>query len=107
LVEAKNDYWARQVEIQCQVAIAWLTLAEGRHEEALKLMRAEADLEGSTDKHPVTPGAIAPARDLLGEMLVEMNQPEQALKEFEASQRVDPSRFRSLYHAGRAAELSR
>jgi tetratricopeptide (TPR) repeat protein len=106
LVEAKNDYWARQVEIQRQVAAAWLTLAEGRREQALKLMRAAADLEGSTEKHPVTPGTIAPARELLGEMLVEMNQPEQALKEFEASQRVDPNRFRTLYGAGRSAELA-
>ena len=106
LAEAGNDYWAGQVEIQRQAAAAWLALAEGRREEALKLMHAAADLEGSTDKHPVTPGAISPARELLGEMLLELNQPEQALKEFEASQRVDPNRFRSLYGAARAAELA-
>jgi tetratricopeptide (TPR) repeat protein len=106
LVEARNDYWAGQVEIQRQVAAASLSLAEGKHEEALKLMRAVADLEDSTDKHPVTPGAIAPARELLGEMLLDLNQPESALKEFEASQRAEPNRFRSLYGAARAAELA-
>jgi len=106
LVEARNDYWARQVEIQQQVASAWLALAEGRREKALELMRAAADLEDSTEKHPVTPGAIAPARELLGEMLLELNQPEQSLKEFEASQRVDINRFRSLYGAAHAAELA-
>jgi tetratricopeptide (TPR) repeat protein len=106
LVKAKNDYWAGQVEIQRQVAAAWLALAEGKHEEALKLMRAAADLEDSTEKHPVTPGTIVPARELLAEMLLELNQPEQALKEFEASQRVEPNRFRSLYGAARAAELA-
>jgi len=106
LVEARNDYWARQVEIQRQVASAWLALAEGRREKAIELMRVTADLEDSTDKHPVTPGAIAPARELLGEMLLELNQPAQALKEFEASQRVDLNRFRSLYGAARAAELA-
>ncbi len=105
LFEAKNDYWAKQVEIQHQAAAAWLALAEGKHEEALKLMRAAADLEDSTEKHPVTPGPIVPARELLGEMLLELSQPEQALKEFEASQRVEPNRFRSLYGAARAAEL--
>jgi hypothetical protein len=106
LVEAKNDYWAGQVEIQRQAAAGWLALAEGKQEEALKLMRGAADLEDSTEKHPVTPGWIAPARELLGEMLLESNQPEQALKEFEACQRVEPNRFRSAYGAARAAELT-
>jgi tetratricopeptide (TPR) repeat protein len=105
LVEAKNDYWAEQVEIQHQTAAAWLAHAVGKHEEALKLMRSAADLEDSTEKHPVTPGPIASARELLGEMLLELNQLEQALKEFEASQRVEPNRFWSLYGAARAAEL--
>jgi tetratricopeptide (TPR) repeat protein len=105
LVETKNDYWAGQVGIQRQAAAGWLALAEGKQKEALKLMRGAADLEESTEKHPVTPGSIAPARELLGEMLLELNQPEQALKEFEACQRVEPNRFRSLYGAARAAEL--
>jgi tetratricopeptide (TPR) repeat protein len=88
------------------VAAAWLALAEGKKEEALKLMRSAADLEDSTEKHPVTPGSITPARELLGEMLVELNQPEQALGEFEASLRDSPNRFNGIYGAAQAAELS-
>jgi tetratricopeptide (TPR) repeat protein len=106
LTEAKEDYWATQVEIQRLAAAAWLAQAEGKPEEALKLMRSAADLEDSTDKHPVTPGAIIPARELLGELLLELRQPQQALKEFEASLLVAPNRFNGLYGAAKAAELS-
>jgi len=106
LVAAKENYWGTQVEIQRLAAAAWLALAEGHREEALKLMRAAADLEDSTDKHPVTPGAIVPARELLGELLLELREPQQALKEFEASLLVSPNRFNGLYGAAKAAELS-
>ena len=64
------------------------------------------DCEDAIEKHPVTPGPIVPARELLGEMLLEANEPALALKEFESSMRVEPSRFRGLYGAARAAELS-
>jgi tetratricopeptide (TPR) repeat protein len=106
LAEAKENYWATQVEIQCRSAAAWLAHAEGKQEEALQLMRSAADLENSTEKHPVTPGAIVPARELLGELLLELREPQQALKEFEASLLVSPNRFNGLYGAARAAELS-
>ncbi|MEK6333694.1 MAG: hypothetical protein AABM67_02025 [Acidobacteriota bacterium] len=107
LIVAKGDYdWATQVEIQRRTAAAWLAHAEGKEEEALKLMRSAAELEDSTEKHPVTPGAILPARELLGELLLELRQPQQALKEFEASLLVSPNRFNGLYGAARAAELS-
>lgn len=106
LIEAKQRYWADQVEIQRQEALAWLAKAEGENDEALKLMRAAADLEDSTEKHPVTPGAIVPARELLGELLLELKQPRQALTEFETSLKVSPNRFHGLYGAARAAELS-
>jgi tetratricopeptide (TPR) repeat protein len=69
-------------------------------------MRSAAELEDSTEKHPVTPGAILPARELLGELLLELRQPQQALKEFEASLLVSPNRFNGLYGAAKAAELS-
>ncbi|MCK7497833.1 MAG: hypothetical protein MZW92_49125 [Comamonadaceae bacterium] len=68
---AKQGYWAEQVEIQRQVVSAWVARAEGKQEEALALMRAAADREDKTEKHPVTPGPIVPARELLGEMLLE------------------------------------
>ena len=106
LAAAKVGYWAEQVEIQRRVVAAWVARAEGKNEEALGLMRGAADMEDATDKHPVTPGPIMPARELLGEMLLEMNRPAESLKEFEASYRIEPNRFRGLYGAARAAELS-
>jgi hypothetical protein len=104
LVEAKQSYWAEQVEVQRQAAAAWLARAEGKNAEALTLMRSAADLEDSTEKHPVTPGPIMPARELLGDLLLELHEPAQALQEFETSQRSDPNRFNGLYGAARAAE---
>jgi tetratricopeptide (TPR) repeat protein len=106
LIAAKQGYWAEQVEIQRQVAAAWVARTEGKNQEALQLMRAAADREDATEKHPVTPGPIVPARELLGEMLLELGDPRQALKEFEASHRVEPNRFKGLYGTARAAELS-
>ena len=88
------------------MAAAWVARTEGKNQEALQLMRAAADREDATEKHPVTPGPIVPARELLGEMLLELGDPRQALKEFEASHRVEPNRFKGLYGAARAAELS-
>jgi tetratricopeptide (TPR) repeat protein len=93
------------VDIQREVALAWLAQAEGQSDEALALMRATADREDATDKHPVTPGPIVPARELLGELLLELGQPAQALEAFERSHRAEPNRFRGLYGAARAAEL--
>jgi predicted Zn-dependent protease len=107
LAEVKGDYdWGKQVEIECQVASAWLAYAEGKHEESLRLMRAAAELDDATDKHPVTPGAILPAREQLGELLLELKQPTAALQEFETSLRRAPNRFNGLYGAARAAKLA-
>jgi hypothetical protein len=86
LQEAKNNYWATEVEIQRLAVAGWIALAQGKTEDALKFMRAAADLEDKNEKHIVTPGRIVPARELLGEMLLEIKQPALALKEFEASQ---------------------
>lgn len=105
LVEAREKYWADQVEIQRELAVAWILRAEGKNEEALTQMRAAVALEASTEKHPVTPGPITPARELLGEMLLELNQPRQALQEFTASLQDSPNRFNGLFGAARAAEL--
>jgi len=106
LAAAKVGYWAEQVDIQRQVVSAWVGRAEGRKDEALALLRAAADRGDATEKHPVTPGPLAPARELLAELLLDANEPAQALREFEASMRVEPNRFRGLYGAARAAELS-
>jgi tetratricopeptide (TPR) repeat protein len=107
LVEVKGGYdWAKQVEIERQVASAWLAHAEGKYEESLRLMRAAAELDDTTEKHPVTPGAILPAREQLGELLLELKQPSAALQEFETSLRGAPNRFNGLYGAARAARLA-
>ena len=78
--------------------------AEGKNDEALTLMGSAADLEDSTEKHPVTPGPIMPAQELLGELLLELHEPARAFKAFETSQHSDPNRFNGLYGAARAAE---
>ena len=106
LAAAKQGYWVEQVEIQRQAAAAWVARAEGKREEALALLRSAAEREDATEKHPVTPGPIAPARELLAEMLLESNQPVEALKEFEATMRVEPNRFRTVAGAARAAEVA-
>ena len=106
LVDAKNTYWANEVDIQRMAAAAWIKLGEGSKDEAVQLMRSAADLEDRNEKHIVTPGRIVPARELLGEMLLQVNQPEAALKEFEASQAREPNRFRNYLGSARAAELA-
>ena len=107
LVIGKGEYdWAKQVEIERQIAAAWLAFAAGDRDESLKLMRAAADLDDATDKHPVTPGSILPAREQLGELLLELKQPSAALSEFEISLRTAPERFNGLYGAARAATLA-
>jgi tetratricopeptide (TPR) repeat protein len=104
LVAAKNTYWAEQAEIQGLGVAGWLARAEGRNDEALRLLRQAADREDGTEKHPVTPGAIQPAREMLGELLLDLGQPAAALAEFEASQKIDPNRFHGVAGAARAAE---
>ena len=106
LVKAKDSYWAKQVDVQRRVATAWYLRTERKNDEALQLMQSAADLEDSTDKHPVTPAPIQPARELLGEMLLELGDPPRALKEFEASHRIEPNRFRGLYGAAKAAQAA-
>jgi hypothetical protein len=106
LVKAKDAYWAEQVEIQRRAATAWVTLAEGRQAEAVTLMREAADMEDATEKAAVTPGPIKPARELLGEMLLQLNQPTEALVAFETTLKKEPNRFRATYGAARAAEAA-
>ena len=106
LTKAGENYWARQVEIQEVAVRAWAALAEGKKEEALRKMKSAADLEDATEKSAVTPGPLAPARELLGEMLLEMNEPAQALEQFEATLKKEPGRLRALYGAAHSAQLS-
>jgi hypothetical protein len=98
--------WASQVEAQRRTVAAWLALAEGHEAEALAAMRAAADLEDSTEKRPVTPGAVLPARELLGDMLLETHHPAEALAAYEATLRDAPGRFNATAGALRAAASS-
>jgi tetratricopeptide (TPR) repeat protein len=104
LREAKDAYWAEQVDIQRQVASAWVLYAEGKYEDALKAMRAAADAEDKTDKHPVTPGVPTPARELYGAMLLERGMAKEALAAFEATLKKEPNRLGAILGAGAAAE---
>jgi hypothetical protein len=98
--------WANRLEAQRQGLAAWLALAEGKDGEALALMRSAADLEDAGDKPPIIPGYVAPARELLGEMLLELGHPARALAEFQQALEASPNRFRSLHGAARAADLA-
>ena len=103
LAAAHEAYWTEQVEIGRRGASAWLAFAEGRKTDALAEMRAAAEREDATEKAAVTPGPIAPARELLGEMLLALGQPAQALQEFEATLVREPNRFHALSGAAEAA----
>jgi hypothetical protein len=103
LVNAKDEYWALQVDIQHRVARAWVMFAEGRRDEAVSLLKETATMEDGTDKSAVSPGPLAPAREMLGDMLLEMKRPADALKELEAVMKKEPNRFRTLYLAVTAA----
>jgi hypothetical protein len=106
LAQAHEPYWARQVQIQQLAVSAWAALAAGDAHQALQRLRSAAELEDGTEKSVLTPGPLAPARELLGEMLLQLNEPGQALAQFEATLTQEPRRFRSLYGAAHAAQLS-
>ncbi|HEX9433659.1 MAG TPA: hypothetical protein VF936_12845, partial [Burkholderiales bacterium] len=103
---AKNDYWATEAEVMRLAAAGWVAFAEGGSDAAVGLLREAADLEDKNEKHPVTPGRILPAREQLGDLLMEVKRPADALKEYEQSQKREPDRFRGLYGAALAAEMS-
>lgn len=104
-LQGSDAYWAEQTEILRLAAEGWVAFARGQREEALGLLREAAEREGRTDKHPVTPGPLFPAREQLAEMLLIMERHAEALQEYEAVQQTEPRRFRAVYGAGRAAEL--
>jgi tetratricopeptide (TPR) repeat protein len=104
LAQANDAYWTGQVVIQEQAAGAWLALAEGRKGDAIAAMRQAADLEDRSGKHVAMENRLSPIRELLGELLLEANEPAQALKEFETSLRNNPNRYRSFAGAAKAAE---
>ena len=106
LREKSEAYWAGQVDIQRQGAEAWTLVAEGKLADGIALMTQAADAEDRTEKNPVTPGPIVPARELLGEMLLDAARPKEALAAFERAMTREPGRFRSLAGAMRAAQAA-
>jgi len=103
LAATPDAYWTEQVRIQREIARAWVAFAEGRQAEAVDQLQAAAAAEDASDKAAISPGPLAPAREQLGEMLLAMNKPAEALTEFEAVLRKEPNRFRATYQAARAA----
>src|SRR5438093_598364 len=97
LRDAKDAYWTEQVDIQRRVALAWQTFAAGRKDEAIAQLGAAADAEDATDKSAISPGPLAPARELFGYMLLEAGKPREALAAFAATMKKEPNRFRGLY----------
>jgi len=104
LREAKDAYWSGIVDIQRQVATAWVLYAEGKHDEALAAMSAASDAEDKTEKHPVTPGPLAPARELYGAMLLDRGMAKEALAAFEATLKKEPHRLGATIGAAKAAD---
>ena len=106
LLKAGENYWALQVETEELEVRGWGMWAGGQNGDALRQLESAAQLEDGTEKSAVTPGPLAPARELLGEMLLMMKQPGSALGQFEATLKKEPGRFRALYGAARAAKLA-
>ena len=102
--KASQSYWADQVEIQMLAASAWIAHAKGQKDEALKFMRAAADLEDNSAKHIAMENRLYPMRELLGDLLLEQRQPSAALTEYEISLQSTPNRLRGLYGAAKAAK---
>jgi len=104
LMKRKDPYKANQVMIQIRAGEAWIQFMEGQTNNAIKLMTVAADMEDKTEKHPVTPGEIIPARELLGDMFLQTNKPKEALSAYEADLKKQPNRFNALYGAALAAQ---
>jgi len=103
---AENSYWSEQVHVLVLAASGWQARAEGRNDEALKLMRGAADLEDSTEKHVAMENRLYPMREMLGDMLLESGQPALALQAYEASLHAAPNRLRGFYGAAKAAKAA-
>lgn len=106
LKQMNESYKANLVQIQIKAGEAWIKLKEGEEDQAIKLMTEAADMEDATAKHPVTPGEIIPARELLADMYLETGDFANALTAYEADLQRHPNRFNGLYGAGLALEKS-
>jgi predicted Zn-dependent protease len=102
--DPKFDYFKSHLDLQMQAASAWVATGDGKKNEAVETLRRAADSEDTLGKHPVSPGAFVPIREQLGSLLLELGQPKEAQREFEAALKIYPGRFRGLYGAAQAAE---
>ena len=106
LAAGSDADWAARVDVQRRIAEAWVAFAEGRRDGGIAALSAAADAEDAIDKSAVSPGPLAPAREMLGEMLLEAKRPKEALAAFEATMKKEPNRFRAVAGAMRAAEAA-
>ena len=104
--DAQSTYKAGQVLIEIKTVEAWINLAKGNNDEAIALMKLASKLESETSKHPVTPGEVLPADELLGDMLLELHKPKEALIAYEVNLKGHPNRFNGIYGAAIAAKQS-
>jgi tetratricopeptide (TPR) repeat protein len=104
LVKEHDGYKANQLAIQIKTGTAWILFEEGKKQQALELMFAAANMEDATEKHPVTPGEVLPARELLGDMLLEADRYRESATAYQANLKIHPNRFNGLYGAGISAE---
>jgi len=106
LEKAKDSYWAARSEEQILAISAWVALAEGARDQAVKLMRSAADREDASVKHVSMENRLYPMRELFADLLLETGEAAPALREFEAALKENPNRYRGLYGAARAAEAA-
>ena len=106
LAKEKENYKANLVLIQLKASEAWIRLNQGQQAQAIRLMTEAADMEDATAKHPVTPGEIIPARELLGDLFFKIHDFDNALEAYEAALKTHPNRFNGLYGAAQASEKS-
>ena len=102
--DPKFDYFKKQLDLQLEAASVWVAYGEGKKEDAVALLRRLADAEDILGKHPVSPGALVPAREQLGDLLLKLDRPKEAQREYEAALKIYPGRFRGLYGAAQASE---
>ncbi len=105
--DPKFGYFKNHLELQHQAVTAWVAKAEGKKDDAVKIMSKAADMEDKLGKHPVSPGPVYPIREQLGELLLELERPADALAAFQASLALSPHRFYGIYGAARAAHLAK
>jgi tetratricopeptide (TPR) repeat protein len=105
LIDPKFQWWINQIEIERLAASGWVARAEGRTPEAEELLRQAAALEDKAGTHPVSPGQILPAHEQLGDYLLDLGRPGEALAEYKKSIEAFPNRFNGYFGAARAAEL--